>query len=66
MIAAAHDNAPVIGVLMRAGARADIRSDEGQTALEIAQQNGNDGAARLLQLLQNGANPGGQPAAQSP
>jgi len=56
MIAAAHDNAPVIGVLMSAGARADIRSDEGQTALEIAQQNGNDSAVRILQLLQNSAN----------
>jgi quinoprotein dehydrogenase-associated probable ABC transporter substrate-binding protein len=52
MIAAAHDNAPLIGVLMRAGARADIKSQEGQTAMDIATQNGSDSAARTLQLFQ--------------
>ncbi len=52
MIAAAHDNSPIIGVLMQAGADATVKSGEGQTALEIAQQNGNDSAARTLQLLQ--------------
>jgi quinoprotein dehydrogenase-associated probable ABC transporter substrate-binding protein len=51
MIAAARDNSAMIGVLMRAGARADITSAEGQTALDIALQNGNDGAARTLQLF---------------
>lgn len=53
MIAAAHDNAPMIGVLMRAGARIDTRSQEGQTALDIAAQNGNDSATRTLNLLSN-------------
>jgi len=52
MIAAAHDNSPLIGVLMSAGADATVKSQEGQTALEIAQQNGNDSATRTLQLLQ--------------
>ncbi len=52
MIAAAHDNSPLIGVLMQAGADASVKSQEGQTALEIAEQNGNDSAARTLQLLQ--------------
>jgi quinoprotein dehydrogenase-associated probable ABC transporter substrate-binding protein len=52
MIAAARDNSALIGVLMRAGARADIKSAEGQTALDIATQNGNDAAVRTLQLLQ--------------
>lgn len=55
MIAAAHDNAPMIGVLMRAGARVDVRSQEGQTALDIAKQNGNDSAIRTLQLFQSSA-----------
>jgi len=54
MIAAAHDNAPMIGLLMRAGARSELKSAEGQTALDIATQNGNDSAARMLQLLQSG------------
>jgi quinoprotein dehydrogenase-associated probable ABC transporter substrate-binding protein len=52
MIAAARDNSALIGVLMRAGARAEVKSGEGQTALEIATQNGNDSAARTLQLFQ--------------
>jgi quinoprotein dehydrogenase-associated probable ABC transporter substrate-binding protein len=65
MVAAAHDNAPIIGVLVRAGARADIRSEEGQTALDIAQQNGNDSAMRMLQLLQNNPGAAGVPAAQA-
>jgi quinoprotein dehydrogenase-associated probable ABC transporter substrate-binding protein len=51
MIAAAHDNAPMIGVLMRAGAHADAKSNEGQTALDIATQNGSDSSVRMLQLL---------------
>jgi quinoprotein dehydrogenase-associated probable ABC transporter substrate-binding protein len=60
MIAAAHDNAPMIGVLMRAGARADVKSEEGQTALDIANQNGNDSATRTLQLFQASSGvPGG-------
>lgn len=53
MIAAAHDNAPMIGVLIRAGAQTDVRSKEGQTAFDIAKQNGNDSAIRTLQLFQN-------------
>jgi quinoprotein dehydrogenase-associated probable ABC transporter substrate-binding protein len=51
MVAAAHDNSAIIGVLMRAGARAEITSADGQTALDIALQNGNDSAARTLQLF---------------
>jgi ankyrin repeat protein len=52
MIAAARDNSAMIGVLMRAGARPEMKSNEGQTALDIATQNGNDSAARTLQLFQ--------------
>jgi len=61
MIAAAHDNAPVIGVLMRAGARMDAKSQEGQTALDIAKQNGNDSATRTLQLFETTAGAGNGP-----
>jgi ankyrin repeat protein len=52
MVAAAHDNSALIGVLMGAGAREELKSDEGQTALDIAMQNGNDSAVRTLQLYQ--------------
>jgi quinoprotein dehydrogenase-associated probable ABC transporter substrate-binding protein len=57
MVAAAHDNAPVIGVLGRSGADASMKSAEGQTALDIATQNGNESAIRTLQLLQEVAAP---------
>jgi quinoprotein dehydrogenase-associated probable ABC transporter substrate-binding protein len=55
MVAAAHDNSAIIGVLMRAGARAEITTADGQTALDIALQNGNDSAARTLQLFSGSA-----------
>jgi quinoprotein dehydrogenase-associated probable ABC transporter substrate-binding protein len=63
MIAAAHDNAPMIGALSRSGANASVRSAEGQTALDIAQQNGNEAATRMLGLL--GAT-GAAPVGSSP
>jgi len=55
MIAAAHDNAPMIGLLIRAGAKSDMKSAQGQTALDIAVQNGSEAAARILRLLGSGA-----------
>jgi quinoprotein dehydrogenase-associated probable ABC transporter substrate-binding protein len=55
MIAAARDNSALIGVLMRGGAKAGIKSEEGQTAFDIATQNGNDAAARTLQLFERSA-----------
>ena len=56
MIAAAHDNAAMIGALGRAGARIDMKSADGQTAADIAVQNGSEAAARMLSLLR--ATPG--------
>jgi ankyrin repeat protein len=55
MVAAAHDNSPMIGVLIRAGAHADVKSQEGQTAMDIAKQNGSDSAVRTLQLFEHTA-----------
>jgi quinoprotein dehydrogenase-associated probable ABC transporter substrate-binding protein len=52
MVAASRDNSAMIGVLMRAGARPEMKSGEGQTALDIATQNGNDSAVRTLQLFE--------------
>ena len=51
MIAAARNVAPMIGLLMQAGARADLKSAQGKTALEIAEQNGAEAAAKALKLI---------------
>lgn len=52
MIAAAHDNAPMAGVLIQAGAHADMKSAENQTAMDIARQDDSQSVVRVLQLLQ--------------
>jgi quinoprotein dehydrogenase-associated probable ABC transporter substrate-binding protein len=51
MIAAARDNAPMIGVLVEAGADLAAKSSDGQTALEIAERNDNDSSIRLIRML---------------
>ncbi|HEY0230805.1 MAG TPA: quinoprotein dehydrogenase-associated putative ABC transporter substrate-binding protein, partial [Dokdonella sp.] len=48
MIAAAHDNASVVEALVLAGSDAGRRSQAGQTALEIARQNGSEKSASKL------------------
>ncbi|ACK52057.1 Ankyrin [Methylocella silvestris BL2] len=51
MIAAARDNAPMIGLLIQASAAADMKSSDGETAREIAVKNGGTSAARMLDLF---------------
>jgi quinoprotein dehydrogenase-associated probable ABC transporter substrate-binding protein len=51
MVAAAHDNPPLIGVLVQAGADVGAKTPDGQTALEIATLNGNRAAMQQLELL---------------
>jgi quinoprotein dehydrogenase-associated probable ABC transporter substrate-binding protein len=51
MVAAAHDNPPLIGVLVQAGADMSVKTPEGQTALAIAERNQNAAAAQQLELL---------------
>ncbi len=51
MIAAGYDNAPLIGLLIQAGAKTDVRSDDGKTALDIARDNGSDEAESTLELM---------------
>ncbi|MGH6681361.1 MAG: ankyrin repeat domain-containing protein, partial [Bradyrhizobium sp.] len=51
MIAAAHDNSPMIALLIQAGANPHLRSAAGQTARDIAVANRNLGATRTLALL---------------
>jgi quinoprotein dehydrogenase-associated probable ABC transporter substrate-binding protein len=51
MIAAARNVAPMIGLLLQSGARPELKSAQGQTAAEIAEQNGATAAAKALKLV---------------
>lgn len=51
MIAAGHNNAPIIGLLASAGAKLDVTSSTGQTALDIATSAGFDAAVGALKLM---------------
>ena len=57
MIAAGYDNAPLVGLLIQAGAKIDVRSEDGKTALDIANDNGSDTAAKTLELMARFASP---------
>ena len=51
MVAAGHDNAPLIGLLIQAGAKVDARADDGKTALDIAKDNGSDASIQTLNVM---------------
>jgi quinoprotein dehydrogenase-associated probable ABC transporter substrate-binding protein len=51
MIAAARDNSQMIGLLIQAGANPRLKSAAGETARDIAVENDNLGAIRILDLL---------------
>lgn len=51
MIAAGHNNAPLIGLLGKAGADIDVKSPIGQTALDIAKSAGFDSAVGALNMV---------------
>ena len=57
MIAAGHNNAPIIGLLVGAGADPDVRSAQGQTALEIATSAGFESAVGALKFLSKKSGP---------
>jgi ankyrin repeat protein len=57
MVAAAHDNPPVIGVLVQAGADVTAKARDGKTALEIAAFNQNAAAVQQLELLEPAKSP---------
>lgn len=59
MIAAGYDNAPLIGLLIQAGAKTDVRSDAGKTALDIAKDNDSETAVQTLELMARFASPQG-------
>lgn len=50
MIAAAHNNPPLIGLLLQAGADPDVKTPLGQTALDIAKANQSKAAVLQLEL----------------
>ncbi|MGO4683714.1 quinoprotein dehydrogenase-associated putative ABC transporter substrate-binding protein [Hyphomicrobium sp. 2TAF46] len=51
LLAAAHNNAPIVGLLAQAGADQNFKSPQGQTAVDLARQNGNASVVSLLGLL---------------
>ena len=55
MVAAGHNNAPLIGVLTNAGADPSLKSNEGLTALQIAERAGNETAIGTLKFLTSAA-----------
>jgi quinoprotein dehydrogenase-associated probable ABC transporter substrate-binding protein len=54
MIAAGHNNAPVIGLLVGAGADPNAKAANGQSALDIATSAGFDAAVGALKFLSKG------------
>jgi quinoprotein dehydrogenase-associated probable ABC transporter substrate-binding protein len=65
MIAAARNNPAMISVLVQAGARLDLRSSEGRSARDIAVENENQSALRVLDLLAPNRVPAPPPEDQS-
>jgi ankyrin repeat protein len=49
MIAAHKDQEMIVSLLLKAGAKADIKDEEGKTALQIAKTNGSKKAAVMLE-----------------
>ncbi len=60
MIAAARNVAPMIGLLMQAGAKPELKSAQGKTAADIAEQNGAEAAAKALRLINKVSGEGSQ------
>ncbi|MEQ1578484.1 MAG: quinoprotein dehydrogenase-associated putative ABC transporter substrate-binding protein [Hyphomicrobium sp.] len=55
LLAAAHNNTPIVGLLVESGADRNFRNTDGKTASDVAAQNGNNAVVSLLKLL-DGAN----------
>ena len=51
MVAAGHNNAPMIGLLLGKGANPATKNNLGKTALDVAREARNDVAIGALQLL---------------
>ena len=51
MIAAIHNNPPMIGLLIESGADIDAKNNQGKTAQDVAEFNGNIEAAQAIRVL---------------
>ncbi len=51
MIAATHNNPPMIGLLIDAGADPTLKNSQGQTAADVAELNGNLEALQAIRVL---------------
>jgi quinoprotein dehydrogenase-associated probable ABC transporter substrate-binding protein len=51
MIAATHNNPPMIGLLIESGADVDLKNNQGKTAQDVAELNGNKEAAQAIRVL---------------
>jgi len=51
MIAATHNNPPMIGLLIESGADIDVKNNQGKTAQDVAELNGNKEAAQAIRVL---------------
>ena len=51
MVAAAHDNPPLVSLLLQKGADPKIKTPDGKTALDIAKDNRNEASVRQIELL---------------
>ncbi len=58
MVAATHDNPPLMGVLIQSGADLDAKTPQGKTALDIAKANQNAGAVQQIEVLSRAARRG--------
>lgn len=52
ILAASHNNTPIVGLLAQAGADVTVKTKDGKTAGELAKANGNEAVVSLLRLLQ--------------
>jgi len=68
MVAASHNNAPMVGLLLQSGADHAAKNAKGQTALDIAKLNGNLDAAQAISVVSKAlsATEAPAPAAGSP
>jgi len=55
MVAATHNNVPMIGFLAKTGAKFDLALPDGKTALVIATDNHSEAAAKMIARLQSSA-----------
>lgn len=51
ILAASHNNTPIVGLLAQSGADVNVKTKDGKTAAELAKANGNDAVVSLLRLL---------------